>query len=290
MVKVSIIIPTFNHAHLISRSLQSLIDQTYKDWEAIVVNNFSKDNTVEVVESFGDSRIKLINFNNNGIIAAGRNKGISTASGEYIAFLDSDDWWYKDKLEMSLKYLENNDIVYHDLDFCNSSGLTGKVNKGRKLERPVFDDLILHGNEIINSSVVVRRELVEKVGGLNENPLLFGIEDCDLWIRISQHTEKFHYISNSLGAYWVDENNNSRPSKDYIKRFHFLYSQYLSSVTESKRKAAQAFQSYAVTRQAHLSGELKSCLPYFKAIPHLDRNYQKLKAFLFGIHFLFLRS
>jgi len=71
---VSIVIPTFNHAPLLNRALESVRQQTYQNWEAIVVNNFSTDNTIEVVESFKDPRIKLINFSNNGIIAASRNQ------------------------------------------------------------------------------------------------------------------------------------------------------------------------------------------------------------------------
>ena len=96
---VSVVIPTFNHAPLLKIALQSVIAQTFTNWEAIVVNNFSTDATVEVVESFNDSRIKLINFSNNGVIAASRNVGIKMATASYIAFLDSDDIWYPEKLQ-----------------------------------------------------------------------------------------------------------------------------------------------------------------------------------------------
>ena len=96
---VSVVIPTFNHAPLLKRALDSVVAQTYSDWEAIVVNNFSTDETIDVVNSFKDDRIKLVNFKNNGIIAASRNQGIKLAQGKFVAFLDSDDNWYPKKLE-----------------------------------------------------------------------------------------------------------------------------------------------------------------------------------------------
>jgi len=90
---VSIVIPTYNHEHFLKKCLQSVVDQTFTNWEAIVVNNFSEDNTIAVVNSFHDPRIHLVNFKNNGIIAASRNKGIKLSRADLIAFLDSDDIW-----------------------------------------------------------------------------------------------------------------------------------------------------------------------------------------------------
>ena len=113
---VSIVIPTYNHGRFLKKCLQTVLDQTFTGWEAIVVNNFSEDNTIAVINSFQDQRIHLVNFKNNGIIAASRNLGIKRSVGEYIAFLDSDDWWIPQKLEKSLHYLEQGaDVVYHDL-------------------------------------------------------------------------------------------------------------------------------------------------------------------------------
>ena len=102
----SVIIPTYNPGHLIGRCLSSVIAQTFQAWEAIVVNNYSQDNTIEVVEGFRDERVRLFNFSNKGVIAASRNEGIRQAGGDFIAFLDSDDWWYPKKLEIVNRYAE----------------------------------------------------------------------------------------------------------------------------------------------------------------------------------------
>ena len=111
---VSVIIPTYNRASDLKRALNSVQEQTFVNWEALVVDNNSEDNTDEIVIGFNDPRIKLFKINNDGVIAASRNKGIKEASGEYIAFLDSDDWWAPNKLELSVAALKaGSDIVYH---------------------------------------------------------------------------------------------------------------------------------------------------------------------------------
>jgi glycosyltransferase involved in cell wall biosynthesis len=113
---VSVVIPTYNHAHFLGQTLRSVIDQTYTCWEAIVVDNHSSDNTDAVVASLGDPRIQLFKIHNQGVIAASRNMGIRHARGEWVAFLDSDDWWSSRKLELSLAGLQQGaDLVYHDV-------------------------------------------------------------------------------------------------------------------------------------------------------------------------------
>ena len=113
---VSVVIPTYNRELFLSRALISVVDQSFTRWEAIVVDNHSQDNTDEVIQNFKDSRIKLFKIHNRGVIAASRNLGVRAACGEWIAFLDSDDWWSPIKLERSLQFLNSGaDIVYHDL-------------------------------------------------------------------------------------------------------------------------------------------------------------------------------
>ena len=99
---ITVVIPTYNHAHFLRQALKSLQEQTIQEWEAVVVNNFSEDNTVEVVASFHDQRIRLTNFRNHGIIGASRNEGARQARADIIAFLDSDDTWFSRKLEREL--------------------------------------------------------------------------------------------------------------------------------------------------------------------------------------------
>ena len=111
MVLVSIIMPTFNQGHLISKAIESIIAQTFSNWELIIINNFSLDDTLERVEGFDDPRIRIYNYSNNGIIAASRNLGIEKALGQYLAFLDSDDYWSSTKLFEQITEIFQNGLL-----------------------------------------------------------------------------------------------------------------------------------------------------------------------------------
>lgn len=204
---ITVVIPTYNHAHFLREALCSLCAQTYTDWEAIVINNFSEDDTVEVVESFADSRIILENFRNNGIIAASRNRGIALARGRYVAFLDSDDTWYPEKLARCMGHF-NNDIglVCHGLRWIGSQ--ERDMFCGPE-QRATFDALLDEGNCITPSATVVLKELLESVGGFSEDPAVVTAEDYHLWIKLAQAGNKMHFIREILGQYRIHSGNQS---------------------------------------------------------------------------------
>ncbi|MBM9577296.1 glycosyltransferase [Leptospira sp. 201903070] len=229
--KVSIIIPTFNRATDLERALSSIFKQTFQDWEVLVVDNSSTDNTRAFIESLSDQRISFFEIQNHGVVALSRNVGIKNAKGVFLAFLDSDDWWRPDKLEKSVSILEskNFDLIYHDLYHVNSFNqfFHFRKEKTRNLEKPVFQDLILNGNGINNSSVVVRKSIVDEVGGLDEDPDLVAGEDFDLWIRVSRKTDRFYRIKECLGYYWVGGGNLTNPTRSW-KVLQVLKSKYSS--------------------------------------------------------------
>lgn len=216
-ILVSVIIPTYNRAQDLKRALNSLVAQSYLHWEAVIVDNHSNDNTDEVVASFNDTRIKLLKIHNNGIIAASRNKAIQNASGEYLAFLDSDDWWKPEKLDRCIAAIETGaDFVYHNLYLVTSESQKFFWRTGikRAVEQPVFQDLLKNGNPISNSSVVVKASLVDQVGGLIEDPDAVAMEDFDCWLKIAKLTENFVFLDETLGYYWVGGGNTSSPKRD----------------------------------------------------------------------------
>ena len=211
---VSIIIPTYNREKDLKRALNSVLAQTFSSWQAIVVDNYSSDNTEDLVISFNDSRIKLFKIRNEGVIAMSRNLGIKHAEGKYIAFLDSDDWWLPNKLEVSLQYLERGaDLIYHDLFIVTKlhQKFFWRIAPTRHLKSPVFDDLIINGNTLNNSSVVVRKHLLDKVNGLSEDVEVVGWEDYDVWLKISNLSENFKKIPQTLGYYWRVGGNTGNP-------------------------------------------------------------------------------
>ena len=227
---VSVIIPTYNRGRYLARALQSVLDQTYENWEAIVIDNHSTDNTDEVLASFDDTRIKSFKIHNHGVIAASRNAGIREAKGVWIAFLDSDDWWLPIKLDVSVKALEEGeDLVYHDLYVFYEDKIKNTKSKKlvtRKLIHPVFDDLLLNGNAINNSSVVVRKSILEKARNISEDRDLIAAEDYDTWLRISKVSNKFKRLSGCYGYYSQGSDNisSAERTKRNIHRIAEIYS------------------------------------------------------------------
>ncbi len=215
---VSVIIPTYNHANFLGKALESVINQTYSNWEAIVIDNQSTDQTNQVIGRFRDSRIKYYKIFNNGIIAKSRNLGIDVAKGEWIAFLDSDDWWIKEKLEICFKNINQKvDFIYHDLEIIydkKKNFLNRKKIVGRQLYKPILNDLLIgeieKGNAIGNSSVIVRKEMLNKIGGISEEENLVASEDFNTWLKIAKITNEFKYIKRKLGFYLVHENSAQR--------------------------------------------------------------------------------
>jgi glycosyltransferase involved in cell wall biosynthesis len=265
---VTVVIPTYNHAHFLVKALKSVIDQTFLSWEVIVINNFSKDETEQVVESFKDPRIKLINFSNNGVIAASRNKGIELAQGEFVAFLDSDDSWDTNKLERCISAFKNHhaDIVSHHLNKSINGELSGILKNGPE-KKTKFSYLVLQGNCLTNSSVVVRKKCLEAVNRINEDPDFITVEDYDLWIKLAQKNFKFHIIDEVLGEYYIHPNNHSsaieRHTKALLKLTTFYFSQISCRCKNRKMRKRIGVILYGAGRQASTQRLHKESIKYF---------------------------
>lgn len=289
----SIIIPTYNHAHFIGRCIDSLIAQTYPNWEAIIVNNFSIDNTIEIIESYNDSRIRLINNANDGVIAISRNKGIEYANGDWICFLDSDDWWRPDKLKACLPLLDSYDFLYHDLRILykkNGFWKRNKVTKGREINlQNSVADLFINGNPICNSSVMVRKTIINVVGPLVEDKNMVTVEDFDYWVRIVMVTQRIKYIPSTLGYYWI-ENNISK--KLYgIEREETIFNKYGKKLNNEEKKSARILLEFKKARIYHYNNKYKNAIQsylfviksnpefkmYFKSLIGICSAYLKLK-------------
>lgn len=250
---VSVVIPTYNHAHFLDRALQSVLDQTYTNWEAIVIDNHSTDDTEDVVQSFSDPRISLLKINNNGIIAASRNAGIHAARGEWIAFLDSDDWWDSDKLyECLIKKDDTINCYYHDVRLVREkpSFLRFGFNKSRQLKKPVLTDLLVGGNIMTNSSVIVRKSLLEQIGGIYENEQMIGCEDYNTWLRLAQITDAFYYVPKTLGYYLFHGSGISR--KDMSIPMKYATASFTPLLNRRQKKIVESFLRHTKSRHFFL--------------------------------------
>ncbi|WP_199506594.1 MULTISPECIES: glycosyltransferase family 2 protein [Halobacteriovorax] len=180
---VSVIIPTYNRADFLKRSITSVLNQSFNDLELIIVDDGSTDHTHDVVGSFSDKRIKYLKKENAGVSSA-RNLGVKNSKGDYIAFLDSDDEWHRDKLASQVSYLKNTGkVLVHTAERWLRDG---KVVKQKKHHQKHGGDMFirsLQGCVISPSSVLMKKELFEQIGGMREDFVV--CEDYDFWLKVT---------------------------------------------------------------------------------------------------------
>lgn len=187
MPKVTVVIPAYNAMTYLPETLDSVLKQTFTDFEVLIINDGSKDNIIQWASTITDSRVKLISQTNQGVSAA-RNTGINTAQGEYIAFLDADDLWEPTKLEKQVQCFESKPevgLVYTWTLLVDQQGKSTGTVTASHIEGNVWEKLLL-GDVIGNgSSAMIRRSCFETVGLFDTE--LSSAEDPDMWARISAH-------------------------------------------------------------------------------------------------------
>jgi glycosyltransferase involved in cell wall biosynthesis len=231
---VSIVMPSYNSGLYIKKAIDSVLKQTYSHWELIIIDNFSSDNTLEIAKSYQCDKIKIFKINNQGVIAKSRNLGIQNSSGTLVAFLDSDDWWKYNKLSESVKHIQSGkDFVYHPLKIVNKSNrlMISKSTFTMGFDKDIFSKLIEFGNFIPNSSVVVKKSLLEAVSYISEDVNLAAAEDYDCWLKISKITNNFICINNTLGFYFYNGKGANNLERK-IKNLEFLKIKYINKHVE----------------------------------------------------------
>jgi glycosyltransferase involved in cell wall biosynthesis len=181
--RVSVIIPTYNRAGIIAEAVDSVLAQDYKDFELIVVDDGSTDNTSEVMARYGDD-VRVLFQENKGVSAA-RNRGITEASGKLIAFLDSDDLWLPQKLSTQVEFFSQRPdaLICQTEEVWLRNGI--RINPKHRHKKPsgmIFEPS-LKLCLVSPSAVMIRRDLLDRTGGFDET--LPACEDYDLWLRIS---------------------------------------------------------------------------------------------------------
>lgn len=212
----SIIIPTYNRAELLKRCLDSVVSQTFTDWEAIVVDNYSEDNTEEIVLSYNDDRIRYLKNHNYGVIAVSRNKALDLAKGDYICFLDSDDAWLPNKLEVMWKYASYFDLIYHGLtmDIPQKGLFQHKNNYFYEIKESNVQYVIQRGDPICPSCACLSRKIIGD-SRFDEGTGLKAVEDYDFFLQILAKNPKVKYIKKALTLY---DMNGCSHNADVLKR------------------------------------------------------------------------
>lgn len=212
MPKVSVIVPTYNRKEYLSETILSILNQTFQDFELIIVDNFSNYDFFAHIKSFKSEKIIPLQNRNNGIIAINRNFGIKHATGEYIAFCDDDDLWLENKLEVQIKWMANNQetlLVCSDY-FLLQGNFIYPFKSFKKHLIPIFgeNNCICFMNFVANSSVVIRRKFFCDGNFINETDEVKTAEDYDLWLRAS-FNGRIKFLYNKTFKYRVHENQNS---------------------------------------------------------------------------------
>ena len=205
MPTFTVVIPTHNRGYLIARTIQHVLDQSYDDFEVMVVDNGSADNTRAMVTGITDSRVHYVHQEDSGSPASPRNTGISRATGAYVSFLDDDDVWYPNKLQLVLEAFDgdsNFDVVCH-YENQRRLGMIQGVNRYGPAEPDMYRRLLFGGNCLSGSATTVRTEALREAGCFREGPEFFEIEDYDLWLRLARMGKGFAFIEDPLGEFVV---------------------------------------------------------------------------------------
>ena len=265
---VSIVIPTYNHAEYLQQALHSVVNQTFHDWEAIIVNNFSDDATLQIIEQFNEPRFRVINFHNHGVIAASRNEGIRNSLAPVIAFLDSDDTWYKDKLSKCMSEFENGaDVVCHGENWITDSSVPRAIFYG-PAEKATYRNLLFRGNCISTSATLVNKEVLEQLSGFSDNPTFITAEDYELWMRLSLTTSKFVFIHEILGEFRRHGKSASSSVDKHLAAETAVINHHVKQMnptfkvlTLARHRRAKAF--YSAGRTHMRGGSTGSALSFF---------------------------
>jgi len=217
--KVSVIIPTFNREKLIIRSINSLLNQTNQDYEIIIADDASTDNTAEVIKSLKNDKIRYFRLEKNSGQCVTRNKAIKIAKGEYIGFLDSDDEWLPEKIEKQLAVFETSidpDLGAVYCGFIEKDEIknqTSIINRDN-LKGNIYGSLLRGFCPSTPTMFLVKKKALEKVNGFDENLPTFV--DYDLWLRIAKEGFTFDYVNEPLIVKY--EHAGAQIAKDPSKR------------------------------------------------------------------------
>ena len=201
---ISAVIPAYNAAKYLPQVIQSVLNQSYKDWELLIIDDGSTDDTKEVVNGFceADPRVKLISKENGGVSVA-RNLGAELAKGQLIAFLDSDDLWLEDKLAVHAKYMETHPKVgasFSRVELIESDGTTTQKTTNNIVEKLQPQDLFYSNPTVTTSNLVIRKSVFQELNGFDES--MQYNEDIDLLFRLSfQNTWEIDGIDQVLVQY-----------------------------------------------------------------------------------------
>jgi len=270
MSLITVIIPVYNGEKTIRETIESVLNQTYSNFELLVINDESTDSTLDLLASIQDPRLKVFSYINAGV-SASRNRGLSHASGEFIAFLDADDLWTPDKLEAQVKALQQNPqaaVAYSWFDYIDESGQFLR-NGCRTTTSGDLDQEFLISQFFNISSSLIRTQALLEVGNFDES-LTHG-EDWDLFLRLAA---RYHFVAipSVQISYRLSANsatsNLFKMEAEFLKVLDRAYSQAPESLQHLKKQTLSIFYKYAIYKAFETLPERQKGLEAAKLLWH----------------------
>ena len=233
----SVIILTYNSEKFIKRSLESVLNQTFLNFEVIIVDNSSTDNTVKIIKDYNKDFITILSVKNNGILGYSRNKGVKAASGTWISFLDSDDTWSKNKLmtvKEAIDKFNNAVLISNDENVVKNKKIIKRLRHSTK-NKDFFLELLLNGTFLSPSAVTIKQKAYIKVGGFSEEKQIASVEDYEFWLRLSRFQDyrysknkNFIFLNTILGECHLHGSNMSSNISHHINAGFIVKEHFLS--------------------------------------------------------------
>lgn len=268
MAKISIIIPTYNRAHVLSRAIDSVLSQSFEDYELIIVDDGSDDETKDLVIQYGD-KIKYFFTKQKGVSAA-RNLGIKESSGEWIALLDSDDEWLSNKLEKQVQFIESNPevpLVHGEEIWIRNGKRVNPRNKHKKFGGWIFEKCIPLC-VISPSASLIKKDILLQLGGFDER---FPVcEDYDLWLKLTAKFPVGFIEDPIIVKYGGHQDQLSRKyfAMDFWRVKSLLNTLECSSLDENQRTLVQQeiVNKAKILKQGYLKHQNLSDLPFIEEV------------------------
>jgi glycosyltransferase involved in cell wall biosynthesis len=281
--------PAYNAGKYIGESIESILTQTYRDWELVVVDDESTDHTASVVKAYqkSDPRIKYF-WQKNGKQGKTRNRAILESTGPYIAFMDADDTWLPDKLMSQVRLLESRQVdlvfgyAYLIENNCRTTKMTGRGHGLYRGKEAI--DFFLYHDALVISTVLTTRKAIEKVNYFTEDLNIQYCEDWHIWLKLAFEGFSFYTDAKVVSCYRIHQESAAKTEKQEKLKFFFalldLHSRYRTNVALKEEIARRAYQ--LVYHNTVLTRLMIQCIVKFMK----DNGYLRLSGWIYQSLFL----
>lgn len=273
----SIIIPTYNQSNYLEKAIKSVLLQK-ENYEIIIIDNYSNDDTEQIVQKYKNKNFKYFKINNEGVIGKSRNLGIKNASAPWVAFLDSDDTWHKDKLSIFENFLKKNsefDVITNDEEILYEGKKKKDIWKYGPYTKNFYKKLILDGSCISTSASVVKKSfLKEKEIFFSEKKIFSSVEDYDFFLNLAFNDAKFKFLHQTLGQHLFHNKSFSRNLEMHHNSLESVLNYHINNkqeFTNNKKLLTKKINTNLSIIKAF--DEIKFNKAYMKAFTILSKNF-----------------